>query len=68
MILFYTAVSLYVLTAVRAFSVCTRTIDTYTVVGETGGRAAGEENARKFRQEQHVLRVVLQLLPVKAGL
>lgn len=38
------------------------------VDGEAGGRAAGEENARKFRQEQHVLRVVLQLLPREAGL
>lgn len=38
------------------------------VDGEAGGRAAGEENAWKFRQEQHVLRVVLQLLPRKAGL
>lgn len=38
------------------------------VDGKAGGRAAGEENARKFRQEQHVLRVVLQLLPRKACL
>lgn len=38
------------------------------VDGQARGRAAGEENARKIRQEQHVLRVVLQLLPSKAGL
>lgn len=38
------------------------------VDGEAGGRAAGEENAWKFRPVQHVLRVVLQLLPRKAGL
>lgn len=43
-------------------------IYTTVVAGDTGGRAAGEENARKFRQEQHVLRVVLQLLPIEAGL